>query len=109
MVFVMGMASILAPVPAYADANEAKRLYMDGMRLEQGLDYQGAIQSYGMSLKADPTYFYGWRRIGICQQMLGNLKDAAEAFDHYLASQPKDEAVKKLRQGLDEKNASAPA
>jgi hypothetical protein len=73
---------------------------MRGVRFEQAGDYASALTQFQQSLRAEPRYFYAYRQIGVCEQMLGNSALAVDALDRYLRFRPDDRAALALERGL---------
>ncbi len=52
-------------------------------------DYAEAINQFQMAVEKDPKFALGWHALGVVLEHRNNLKDAREAYEHAIKSDPK--------------------
>jgi Tetratricopeptide repeat len=81
---------------ADADTPTAQSLYDEGVKLEQGQDFEAAAAKYQEALDTDDSFTKSFRELGRCDLKLGWKDQALKNLQAYLDSGADDADVKKL-------------
>ncbi len=76
-----------APKPAPAKPVDVKALTATGEKKYKAGDYKGALEAFDQVMAAKPTPYVA-RYVGLSHDQLGQVKEAVEAYDIYLATPP---------------------
>jgi tetratricopeptide (TPR) repeat protein len=79
------------------DPAKAQALYERGEAKRTQADYDGAIKLYLAAEQADPALADVHKKLGLCYQLKGDTRRAADRYRKYLATSPADaERVKAI-------------
>jgi tetratricopeptide (TPR) repeat protein len=88
--------------PARHDPAKALALYRKGEAKRSEQDIDGAIKLYLAAESSDPDLADVQKKLGLCYQLRGDTRKAADRYRKYLASQPADaERVKAILSTLE--------
>jgi hypothetical protein len=103
---VLAFGALLALAPGAAHAEDAataraRELFQDGVAIETGGDYAGALKKFKevAAVKKTPQVLF---HIALCEEKLGKLAEALEVYNQASAAAGKDPKLAEVKRTVDE-------